>query len=65
MPSRPVVLALVILILCALLIVPVMFGSVFFAYSSAGASLYTGISLLIGLVLVATLVAVRRFFHRP
>ncbi|MHA3771781.1 hypothetical protein ACXR0O_09625 [Verrucomicrobiota bacterium sgz303538] len=65
MRSRPIILALVILVFGTLLIVPLSFGSIFLAYASGGTSLYLAVGVLIAIALVAALIAARRFFHRP
>ena len=64
MLSRPAILALVILVACVLLVIPLFFGSILFAYPSGGSSLYIGLGVLVALVLVTALIAARRFFHR-
>ena len=65
MLSRPIILALVVLLACEVSIVPVLFGSVMFIYPTGGVSLYLGVFILAAMALLAALIASRRFFHRP
>ena len=65
MLSRPIIIALVVLVACALLVVPLFFGSLFFAYPTGGGSIYLAVGVLIALALVAALIAARRYFRRP
>ncbi|MEP6672683.1 MAG: hypothetical protein ABJF10_26200 [Chthoniobacter sp.] len=64
MRSRSIILALILLMACALLIVPLFFGSILFALPSGGTSIYIGVGTLVALVLLAAIVGARRFFHR-
>jgi hypothetical protein len=61
---RPLILALVILLLGAVLIFPIFFGSLLFAYPSGGSSFHIGLYVLLAFAVVPLILAVRRFFSR-
>ena len=61
---RPLILAVVLLCLGALLIFPIFFGSLLFAYPSGGGSFHIGLYVLLAFAVVPVILAVRRFFNR-
>ena len=64
MRARSIILALVLLIACALFAYPLFIGSLLFAYPTGGASFYIGGGFLVVLTLIAAFIGTRRFFHR-
>ena len=61
---RPLILALVLLSLGALLVFPIFFGSLLFAFPSGGGSFHLGLYVLLAFAVVPVIIVARRFFTR-
>jgi len=64
MNRRLTTLALVTLIACVVMIIPIGYSAVFFAFASGGTSLYLGIALLLALASMAMIIVARRIVRR-
>jgi hypothetical protein len=61
---RATVIALVLLVACALLTLPITFGSLLLSVFTAGAGLYLGLACLLTLVILAMLISLLRRYRR-